>query len=146
MPLFQENRWRSAVLAVTAVGLGHFVTRMLVSPHSSALMQSFVAVIAIAALVFLIIMHHRQEGQVLTHPQEEAALIGGLALLWIVVVIAYRAMFGGPSEVGYGYGYGGDGLSYAGSRRAGAGGFWGEEVAYAGGGYPGGGYVEEEWW
>lgn len=28
-------------------------------------------------------MHHRQEGQVLTHPQEEAALIGGLALLWI---------------------------------------------------------------
>ena len=69
---------------------------------SSALLQSLVAVIAIAALVFLyvslietpttlnsgvcsysIIMHHRQEGQVLTHPEEEAALIGGLALLWI---------------------------------------------------------------
>ncbi|EAU84801.2 hypothetical protein CC1G_00320 [Coprinopsis cinerea okayama7 len=107
MPLFQENRWRSAIVATVAVGLGHFVTKMLVSPGSSQLLQSFVAVIAIGALVFLIIMHHRQEGQILTQPQEEAALIGGLALLWIVIVVGWRALSGGGDESGIGYSRGG---------------------------------------
>ena len=33
--------------------------------------------------VYRIILHHRQEGQLLTQDQEEYILIGGLALTWI---------------------------------------------------------------
>ncbi|KAJ2931742.1 hypothetical protein H1R20_g5386, partial [Candolleomyces eurysporus] len=83
MPLFQENPLRSAVVATAAVALGHFVTRFLVSPGASQLLQTSVAIIAIAALVGMIVMHHRQEGQLLTQEQEEYILIGGLALTWV---------------------------------------------------------------
>jgi len=104
MPLFQENRVRSAIAATAAVGVGHLVTK-LVSPQSSQLLQSLVAVVAIAALVFLVVTHHRQEGQILTQPQEEATLIGGLALLWIVIVLSWRIMSGdGGSSRSRGYG------------------------------------------
>lgn len=66
------------------------------------MLQTTVAIVAIAALVGLwvslspysqeklvahknnrIVMHHRQEGQLLTQDQEEYILIGGLALTWV---------------------------------------------------------------
>ncbi|TFK28720.1 hypothetical protein FA15DRAFT_664754 [Coprinopsis marcescibilis] len=104
MPLFQENPVRSAIAATAAVGIGHLATWFLVSPGSSQLLQSLIAVAAIGALVALIVVQHRQEGRVLTQTQEEAALIGGLALLWIVIVVSWRALSGGGSSAGSGLG------------------------------------------
>ncbi|KAF5333116.1 hypothetical protein D9611_002598 [Ephemerocybe angulata] len=103
MPLFQDNPVRSAVAATAAVAVGHYVTMYLVSPNVSQLMQTFVAISAIGALVLLIILHHRQEGQLLTQDQEEYILIGGLALTWIVIVVAWRGLSGGGDRAGVGY-------------------------------------------
>ncbi|TCD66993.1 hypothetical protein EIP91_000673 [Steccherinum ochraceum] len=46
------------------------------------MMQSTVAILAVAALAYLVVTHHRREGQVLTQTQEEMLLIGAFGLFW----------------------------------------------------------------
>ena len=42
-----------------------------------------------------IMMHHKMDGQLMSHSQEEMALIGIFALLWIGEHLAFENDFGG---------------------------------------------------
>lgn len=100
---------------------------------------------------YRIILHHRQEGQLLTQDQEEYILIGGLALTWIgacfgditplrlpadcslltmltVIVTSWRAFGSGGSGGG---GFGGSsrsGGSWGSAPKGGKGGPWDDYV------------------
>ncbi|KAF8076403.1 hypothetical protein FPV67DRAFT_1406461, partial [Lyophyllum atratum] len=47
------------------------------------LTQTTVAILAICSMMFLVTMHHRRDGQLLTQTQEEMVLICGFGLFWI---------------------------------------------------------------
>ncbi|KAH9936947.1 hypothetical protein B0H21DRAFT_57646 [Amylocystis lapponica] len=55
------------------------------------MMQSSVAMLALASLAVLVVTHHRRDGHLLTQGQEEAILIGAFGLFWFAVLIAFRA-------------------------------------------------------
>lgn len=82
---------RSSQAAALAIFIGHYMTKLISSSHAFHLTQTSIAVVSIALLVVMITMHHRMEGQLLTQTQEEAVLIGGFVLLWIAVLVAWRA-------------------------------------------------------
>jgi len=70
----------------------HFATNIIPhSHHAFNLMQSLVAVLALASLMVLVAHHHRREGGLLTQPQEEMILIGAVGLFWIALLIGFRA-------------------------------------------------------
>lgn len=54
-------------------------------------MQSSIALLAIASLAVLVVMHHRRNGSFLTNTQEEMILMGAFGLFWFAVLIALRA-------------------------------------------------------
>lgn len=91
MPLFRDRPVRSISAAALAIFIGHYMTKLISSSHAFHLTQTSIAVVSIALLVVMITMHHRMEGQLLTQTQEEAVLIGGFVLLWIAVLVAWRA-------------------------------------------------------
>ncbi|PPQ72915.1 hypothetical protein CVT26_014578 [Gymnopilus dilepis] len=94
MPLFNKNPIRSAATDVSAaivVSVAHFATKYLTSLHAFHLTQTSIAILAISALLFMIMMHHRMDGQVMSQTQEEMAVIGIFALFWVVAVIGYRS-------------------------------------------------------
>jgi len=80
-------------MAAAGVALGaHIVARFV--PHTLHvfnLMQSSVAILALASLAVLVVTHHRSNGQFLTQTQEEMILIGSFGLFWFAVLIAIRA-------------------------------------------------------
>ncbi|KAJ8086636.1 ubiquitin-conjugating enzyme E2 H [Marasmius tenuissimus] len=92
MPLFRENPVRSTAAVIGSLALAHMLT-MLLSSSSIAfhLTQTTVAILAIAALMVLVSMHHRREGHILTQTQEEMVLIGGFGLFWLAVILGWRA-------------------------------------------------------
>jgi len=92
MPLFRDHPIRSTVAVVGALTIGQFLTRSMSSLHAFHLTQTSVAILAIASLVFLVTMHHRREGRLLTQTQEEMVLICGFGLFWIAVLLGWRAM------------------------------------------------------
>ncbi|KAF9568887.1 hypothetical protein CPC08DRAFT_702004 [Agrocybe pediades] len=94
MTLFRNNPIRSAATAAVVVSVAHFSTRFLSSLHAFQLTQTSIAILSIAALLFMIMMHHRMDGQMLTRSQEEMATIGIFALFWIVVLVSYRSFAG----------------------------------------------------
>ncbi|KAH9938622.1 uncharacterized protein B0H18DRAFT_949903 [Fomitopsis serialis] len=47
------------------------------------LMQSSVAMLALASLSILVVMHHRRNGQFLTQTQEEIILIAAFGFFWL---------------------------------------------------------------
>ncbi|KAI0081815.1 hypothetical protein K474DRAFT_1656216 [Panus rudis PR-1116 ss-1] len=54
-------------------------------------MQSSVAILALAAVAVLVVMHHRSEGRMLTQTQEEMILIGAFGLTWFAILVGVRA-------------------------------------------------------
>lgn len=42
--------------------------------------------------MFLVTLHHRREGHLLTQGQEEILLIGGFGLFWVAALLAWRAV------------------------------------------------------
>lgn len=71
---------------------GYQLVGYLPSSHNVLhLTQTFVALLAIAALVVLVTQHHLREGQVLTEAQEELILIGGFGLFWLAMMVAWQA-------------------------------------------------------
>jgi len=90
--LFQERTVRSITAAALAAFVAHVLTLMIPpSMHTFNLMQSSVAMLALASLSLLVVMHHRRSGQFLTQMQEEMILIAAFGLFWFAVLVAYRA-------------------------------------------------------
>lgn len=90
MTLFRNNPLRWAATAVVVVSIAHYGTRLLSSLHAFQLTQTSIAILCISALLFMITMHHRMDGQLMSHSQEEMALIGIFALFWIVFLVAWK--------------------------------------------------------
>lgn len=91
MPLFRDHPIRSTIAAAGALTIGHFLTKLMSSSHAFHLTQTSVAILAIASMMFMVTMHHRREGGLLTQTQEEMVLICGFGLFWIAVLLAWRA-------------------------------------------------------
>jgi len=90
MTLFRNNPLRWAVTAVVVVSIAHYGTKLVSSLRAFQLTQTTIAILSILALLFMIMMHHRMDGQLMTHSQEEMALIGIFALFWIVLLVAWK--------------------------------------------------------
>jgi len=90
MTLFRNNPLRWAATAVIVVSIAHYGTKLVSSLHAFQLTQTSIAVLCISALLFMITMHHRMDGQLMTHSQEEMALIGIFALFWTVLLVAWK--------------------------------------------------------
>jgi len=88
--LFRNNPLRWAAIAVVVVSIAHYGTRLMSSPNGFQLTQTSIAVLSISALLFMIMMHHTMDGHLMTQSQEEMALIGIFALLWIVLLVAWK--------------------------------------------------------
>jgi len=90
MTLFRNNPLRWAATAVVVVSIAHYGTKLVSSLHAFQLTQTSIAILCISALLFMIMMHHRRDGQLMSHSQEEMALIGIFALFWIVLLVAWK--------------------------------------------------------
>jgi len=90
MTLFRNNPLRWAATAVIVVSIAHYGTKLVSSLNAFQLTQTSIAILSISALLFMIMMHHRMDGQLMSHSQEEMALIGIFALFWIVFLVAWK--------------------------------------------------------
>ncbi|KAH0587544.1 hypothetical protein J132_08475 [Termitomyces sp. J132] len=92
MPLFRDHPIRSIATVVGALVVGHLVSRLTTSFHAFHLTQTSVAMLSIASMMFLVTMHHRRQGELLSQTQEEMVLICGFGLFWIATLLAWRSM------------------------------------------------------
>jgi len=99
MTLFRNNPLRWAATAVVVVSIAHYGTKLVSSLHAFQLAQTTIAILCISALLFMITMHHRMDGQLMSHSQEEMALIGIFALFWIVLLVAWKFFMNKQSSV-----------------------------------------------
>ncbi|KAG5651430.1 hypothetical protein H0H81_008660 [Sphagnurus paluster] len=100
MPLFRERPVRSTIAVIGALCVGYYLTagmsslrrftatyklkQSLKHPQDAFhLTQTSVAILAISSLMFLVTMHHRRDGQLLSRAQEEMVLISGFGLLFV---------------------------------------------------------------
>ncbi|OBZ76160.1 Ubiquitin-conjugating enzyme E2 8 [Grifola frondosa] len=92
MALFQGRIARSVTAAALAAAGAHAVMKFIPSSlQTFNLMQSSVAILALASLAVLVVAHHSRNGQLLTQTQEEMILIGAFGLTWFAILIALRA-------------------------------------------------------
>ncbi|KZT74419.1 hypothetical protein DAEQUDRAFT_720583 [Daedalea quercina L-15889] len=98
-PLFRDRTVRSVTSAALAAFAAHFLTRMIPNTmHTYNLMQSSVAMLALASLSILVVMHHRRNGQFLTQTQEEIILIAAFGFFWLAILVAWRAFTAQPGH------------------------------------------------
>jgi len=97
MPLFRDNPIRTGAIVTVALFVGHYATKLMSSVYAFHLTQTSVAILAIAALVFLVTIHNRREAQFLSQTEQEMILIGGIALFWIAALVAWRGIRGESS-------------------------------------------------
>lgn len=90
MPLFRENPVRSVAAVIGALAIGYLLTKILSSFNAFHLTQTAIAMLAIAALMLFVTMHHRREGHLLTQTQEEMVLIAGFGLFWLAILLAWQ--------------------------------------------------------
>jgi len=100
MPLFRDHPVRSCAAVAVALAVSHFLAKLTSSFHAFQLTQTSVTILAIISLMFLVITHHRRQGQLLTQTQEEMLLIGGFGLFWMAIFLAWRAWIARRMEVG----------------------------------------------
>ncbi|KAI0750841.1 hypothetical protein C8Q80DRAFT_534359 [Daedaleopsis nitida] len=92
MSLFEGRMARSAMYAGGAAGIAHLVIRLVPSSvQTYSLMQTAVAILAIASLAVLVVTHHRRAGDLLTIMQEEMVLITAFGLMWFAILLGWRA-------------------------------------------------------
>ncbi|KIJ70548.1 hypothetical protein HYDPIDRAFT_122508 [Hydnomerulius pinastri MD-312] len=98
MALFTEHPFRHVIKGILALAMGHLIMKMM--PHSIRkfevihLTQTSVTVLAIGALIFLVVKHHRTQGEgarVLSQNQEELILIAAFGAFWLAFLLAMRA-------------------------------------------------------
>ncbi|KAF9259528.1 hypothetical protein L218DRAFT_874634 [Marasmius fiardii PR-910] len=100
MPLFRENPVRSTIAVIGSVSVAHMLTKLLSSSHAFHMTQTTIAMLAIAALMFMVSVHHHREGHVLTQTQAEMVLIGGFGLFWLAMIMGWRAFSQGGRTSG----------------------------------------------
>ncbi|KAF4574594.1 hypothetical protein EYR36_005942 [Pleurotus pulmonarius] len=83
MPLFTDRPLRSTAGVAAALTVAYVISSMTSSMQAFHLTQTSVAILAISSLLFLVTMHHRREGHLLTQSQEEMVLIGGFGLFFM---------------------------------------------------------------
>jgi len=93
MPIFRGENSRALIglLLIIVFGGYQLVANLPASHHVFNFAQTSVAILALAALMFLVAQHHRREGTLLTQTQEEVILIGGFGFFWLALLIAYQA-------------------------------------------------------
>ncbi|KAJ7781226.1 hypothetical protein B0H16DRAFT_611751 [Mycena metata] len=69
--------------------VAHVVSLFVSFFHVFHLTQTSVAILAVSGLIFLITMHHRREGHLLTQTQEEMVLIFCFGLFWMSAHYAF---------------------------------------------------------
>ncbi|KAK0242798.1 hypothetical protein EDD85DRAFT_303274 [Armillaria nabsnona] len=106
--LFRENPVRSTSALVATLAVGWAIPKLLSSLHAFHLTQTSVAMMAIASLMLLVMLHHRHEGQLLTQTQEEMILIAGFGLFWV----GRAGTMGATSSSRRGAGFTGGALPY----------------------------------
>ncbi|KAF8897547.1 hypothetical protein BD779DRAFT_386240 [Infundibulicybe gibba] len=106
MPLFRDHPIRSTFAMAGSLLAAHVLTGLSSSLNLFHLTQTSVAILAIAALMFLVTMHHRRDAHLLTQTQEEMVLIGGFALFWMASLLAWRGFSSHGSDLSYGSGGG----------------------------------------
>ncbi|KAL4262055.1 hypothetical protein AB1N83_006769 [Pleurotus pulmonarius] len=90
MPLFTDRPLRSTAGVAAALTVAYVISSMTSSMQAFHLTQTSVAILAISSLLFLVTMHHRREGHLLTQSQEEMVLIGGFGLFFMAAMLAWR--------------------------------------------------------
>ncbi|KAJ6613427.1 hypothetical protein B0H10DRAFT_2048420 [Mycena sp. CBHHK59/15] len=92
MPLFREHPIRSVASVVIALFIAHVVSLFVSFFHVFHLTQTSVAILAVSGLIFLVTMHHRRDGRLLTQTQEEMVLIFCFGLFWMATLLGWRAL------------------------------------------------------
>jgi len=92
MSLFRDHPIRSVASVAAALFIAHVVSLFVSFFHVFHLTQTSVAILAVSGLIFLITMHHRRDGHLLTQTQEEMVLIFSFGLFWMAVLLGWRAL------------------------------------------------------
>ncbi|KAK7054279.1 hypothetical protein R3P38DRAFT_1496574 [Favolaschia claudopus] len=92
MALFRDHPIRAVASVVSVLFIAHIVSLFVAHFHVFHLTQTSVAILAVSALMFLIAMHHRRDGHLLTQTQEEMALIASFGLFWMSVLLAWHSL------------------------------------------------------
>ncbi|KAJ7180103.1 hypothetical protein C8R43DRAFT_870767 [Mycena crocata] len=92
MALFRDHPIRSVAAVATALFIAHVVSLFVSFFHVFHLTQTSVAILAVSAVIYLITMHHRREGHLLTQTQEEMVLVFCFGLFWFAVLLGWRAL------------------------------------------------------
>ncbi|KAJ6539361.1 hypothetical protein B0H19DRAFT_1178656 [Mycena capillaripes] len=92
MALFRDHPIRSVASVATALFIAHVLSIFVSFFHVFHLTQASVAILAVSGLIFLITMHHRREGHLLTQTQEEMVLIFCFGLFWMSVLLGWHAL------------------------------------------------------
>ncbi|KAI0776083.1 hypothetical protein BD413DRAFT_260098 [Trametes elegans] len=90
--LFEGRESRSAAYAVGAAVIAHLATRLVPPSTLFSLMQTSVAILAIASLGLMVVTHHRRHGELLNQEQEEIVLIVAFGLMWFALMIGWRGL------------------------------------------------------
>ncbi|KAJ7368317.1 hypothetical protein DFH08DRAFT_831077 [Mycena albidolilacea] len=92
MALFQDRPVRATVSVIVVLFVAHVVSLFVSHFHAFHLTQTSVAILAVSGLIFLITMHHRREGHLLTQTQEEMVLIFCFGLFWMSVLLGWHSL------------------------------------------------------
>lgn len=104
MAIFRDRIVRSALSAAGVALAAHLITSLVPGTlHVFNLLQSSVAILAVAALAFLVVTHHRRDGHMLTQTQEEMILIGAFGLFWFAILVSFRVFRQSGGDLGAGY-------------------------------------------
>lgn len=94
MDLFRTRPTQSFVTAAVVAFGAHLILHLLPADlRVFTLMQTAVAVLALAAVMVMVVLHHRRSGNIFTHEQEERILIAAFGLFWLALLIAFRASY-----------------------------------------------------
>ncbi|KAJ7095399.1 hypothetical protein B0H15DRAFT_111373 [Mycena belliarum] len=91
MALFQDHPIRSVAAVAIALFMAHVMSLFVSFFHVFHLTQTSVAILAVSGVIFLITMHHRRDGHLLTQTQEEMVLVFCFGLFWMALLLGWRA-------------------------------------------------------
>jgi len=97
MALFRDHPIRAVASVAAALFVAHVVSLIVSFFHVFHLTQTSVAILAVSGLIFLITLHHRRDGHLLTQTQEEMVLVFSFGLLWMAVLLGWRALRAGTN-------------------------------------------------
>ncbi|KAJ7276415.1 hypothetical protein B0H12DRAFT_1085280 [Mycena haematopus] len=113
MALFRHHPIRAVASVVTVLFIAHVVSLFVSHFHVFHLTQTSVTILAVSGLIFLITMHHRRDGHLLTQTQEEMFLIFCFGLFWMSMLLGWHSLRAQGQDDNPGLAAGGRGESKA---------------------------------